>query len=75
MAGVCCQVGGGGDGCRAVGGDKDWNVNMGKLNGTQPDGEHQVAGGDGMHRSQGYGSYRMIGGSSHPPNWGSQHHC
>jgi hypothetical protein len=36
MAGVCCPVGEG--------------VDTGMLNGTQPDGDCQFAGGDGVHR-------------------------
>ena len=48
-----------------------WGVDEGESNGTQPNGERPVAGGDGMCRGQGYGSCGVIGGTGHPPNWGS----
>ncbi len=37
-----------GDGCQVGDGDEDGGVDAGELNGTQPDRDHRVMGGDGM---------------------------
>jgi len=55
-----------GDGCREGGGEEDGGVNAGELNGTRPDGERRLAGGDGVRRGRGDRWCRMIGGRGRP---------